>query len=75
MINETVVRHEFFYKDIVRLEHLTGTPYLIRNALGSGTVANHPGLLGLIGATVACMPTATYLNPDMVLQTGWHFAR
>ena len=75
VMNETVVPHENLYKDIVRLEQLMGMPYLMHNALSSGAVASRPRLLGLIGATVAGMPKATHLNPDMVLQTGWHFAR
>ena len=75
VMNETVVPHKNLYKDIVRLEHLMGMPCLMHNALYSGAVASRPRLLGLIGAIVACMPKATHLNPDMVLQTGWYFAR
>ena len=75
VMNETVVPHENLYKDIVRLERLMGMPYLMHSALCSGAIASRTRLLGLIGAAVACMPKATHLSPDIVLQTGWRFAR
>ena len=75
VLNETVVPHENLYKDIVHLEHIMGMPYLMHNAMCSGAVASRPRLLGLTGATVADMPKSTHLNPDMVLQSGWHFTK
>ena len=39
VMNGTVVPHENLYKDIMRLEHLIGMPYLMHSALCSGAVA------------------------------------
>ena len=75
VLNETVVPHENLYTDTVHLEHITGMSYLMHNAICSGAVASRPRLLGLVGATVASMPKSTHLNPDMVLQSGWHFTK